>query len=128
MENLVALVTGADRGDRQTDHVPVGRCGRDRVRRLPRRRGQCVVEEIGGDARLLVVDVTDAASIDAAARQVGALDILVDNAGVSGDGKTADREDLSTFQCIYETNAFGVVAVTNAFVPGPRRSEHPRGS
>jgi NAD(P)-dependent dehydrogenase (short-subunit alcohol dehydrogenase family) len=89
-------------------------------------RGQCAVKEIGGDAQLLVLDVTDAASIDDAARQLGTLDILVNNAGVSGDDKTADREDPSTFRRIYETNVFGVVAVTNAFLPALRRSAHPR--
>ena len=41
------------------------------------------VKEIGGDARLLVLDVTDAASIADAARQAGSLDILVNNAGIS---------------------------------------------
>jgi len=82
--------------------------------------------EIGGDARLLVLDVTDAASIDDASRQVSTLDILVNNAGVSGDDKTADREDASTFRRVYETNVFGVVAVTNAFLPALRRSAHPR--
>jgi NAD(P)-dependent dehydrogenase (short-subunit alcohol dehydrogenase family) len=41
--------------------------------------------------------------------------------GVSGDDTTPDREDLATFRRIYETNAFGVVAVTNAFLPALRR-------
>ena len=70
--------------------------------------------------------MTDAASIDDAARRVGTLDILVNNAGVSGDDKMADREDVSTFRRVYETNVFGVVAVTNAFLPVLRRSAHPR--
>ena len=75
------------------------------------------MEEIGGDTRLLVLDVTDEASIADAARQVGTLDILVNNAGVSGDDKTPDLEDAGTFRRVYETNVFGVVAVTNAFLP-----------
>ena len=50
-------------------------------------RGERAVGEIGGDARLLVLDVTDAASIAAAARRAGTLDILVNNAGISGDGE-----------------------------------------
>jgi NAD(P)-dependent dehydrogenase (short-subunit alcohol dehydrogenase family) len=89
-------------------------------------RGERAVEEIDGDARLLVLDVTDAASIAAAARQAGTLDILVNNAGISGDGNTADREDVGTFRRIYETNVFGIVAVTNAFLPTLHRSAHPR--
>ena len=127
MENSAALVTGANKG-----------IGKEIARRLAAAglavwvgsrdaaRGERAVEEIGGDARLLVLDVTDAASIAAAARQAGALDILVNNAGISGDGKTADRDDVGTFRRIYETNVFGVVAVTNAFLPALRRSAHPR--
>jgi NAD(P)-dependent dehydrogenase (short-subunit alcohol dehydrogenase family) len=70
--------------------------------------------------------VTDDASIADAARQAGILDILVNNAGISGDAKTPDQEDTGTFRRIYETNVFGVVAVTNAFLPALRRSARPR--
>ena len=84
------------------------------------------MEEIGGGARLLVLDVTDAASITAAASQTGTLNILVNNAGISGDGQTADRDDASASGRIYETNVFGVVAVANALLPALRRSAHPR--
>jgi NAD(P)-dependent dehydrogenase (short-subunit alcohol dehydrogenase family) len=127
MENSVALVTGANKG-----------IGKEIARQLAAAglvvwvgsrhaaRGGRAVEEVGGHARLLVLDVTDAASIAAAARQTGTLDILVNNAGISGDGQTADRDDVSTFRQIYETNVFGVVAVTNAFLPALRRSAHPR--
>ena len=61
-------------------------------------RGERAAAEIGGDARLLVLDVTDAVSIAKAARQVGTLDILVNNAGISGDGQIADREDAGAFR------------------------------
>jgi NAD(P)-dependent dehydrogenase (short-subunit alcohol dehydrogenase family) len=89
-------------------------------------RGQRAVDEIGGNARLLVVDVTDAASIAAAAVQVEDLDVLVNNAGVMIDGKAATEADVDSFRRTYETNVFGVLAVTNAFLPALRRSAHPR--
>ena len=126
MDNLVALVTGASKG-----------IGREIARQLADAgltvyvgsrdgaRGERAVAEIGGDARLLVLDVTDDASIADAARQAGALDILVNNAGISGDDKTPDQEDAGTFRRIYQTNVFGVVAVANAFLPALRRSAHP---
>lgn len=127
MDNPIALVTGANKG-----------IGKDIARQLAdaghtvylgsrdAERGRRAAEEIGGDARPLVLDVTDASTIAEAARQVGALDILVNNAGVSGEGATADREDLDTLRRIYETNVFGVLAVTNAFLPVLRRSARPR--
>ena len=89
-------------------------------------RGQRAVEEVGARARLLVVDVTDAASISDAAAQVQELDVLVNNAGVMVDAKPATESDVDGFRRTYETNVFGVVAVTNAFLPALRRSAHPR--
>src|SRR6204780_2701534 len=127
MENSAALVTGANKGIGKEIARHLAAVGlvvwvgsRDAA------RGERAVEEIGGDSRLLVLDVTDAASIAAPVRQVSTLDILVNNAGISGDAKTADRDDVGTFRRIYETNVFGVVAVTNAFLPALRRSAHPR--
>jgi NAD(P)-dependent dehydrogenase (short-subunit alcohol dehydrogenase family) len=53
----------------------------------------------------------------AAARQVedrhGRLDVLVDNAGISGSG----RVDVDAVRAVFETNVFGVIAVTNAALP-----------
>jgi NAD(P)-dependent dehydrogenase (short-subunit alcohol dehydrogenase family) len=127
MDNSIALVTGANKGiGKEIARQLAGAGLTVYVGSRDAARGKRAVEEIGGDAQLLVIDVTDAASIAAAARQVDTLDILVNNAGIAGDGKTPDREDIHTFRRIYETNLFGVVAVTNAFLPALRRSAHPR--
>jgi NAD(P)-dependent dehydrogenase (short-subunit alcohol dehydrogenase family) len=127
MDNLIALVTGANKG-----------IGREIARQLAAvghtvyagsrdaARGEKAVAEIGGDVRLLVLDVTSAASVETAASRVPALDILVNNAGISGERRPVTDEDPDTFRRIYETNVFGVVAVTNAFLPALRRSAHPR--
>ena len=127
MDNSIALVTGANTGIGKEIARQLAGAGltvyagsRDAA------RGQQAVEEIGGDARLLILDVTDPASIADAASQIGALDILVNNAGISGQDKTPDQEEAGAFRRIYETNVFGVVAVTNAFLPALRRSAHPR--
>ncbi|GII43530.1 SDR family oxidoreductase [Planotetraspora phitsanulokensis] len=127
MNNSIALVTGANKGiGKEIARQLAGAGLTVYVGSRDAARGKRAVEEIGGDARLLVFDVTDAASIADAARQIDKLDILINNAGISGDDKTADREDVDTFRRIYETNVFGIVMVTNAFVPALRRSARPR--
>jgi NAD(P)-dependent dehydrogenase (short-subunit alcohol dehydrogenase family) len=127
VDKLAALVTGANKGIGQEIARQLADAGVTvYVGSRDAPRGEHAVEEIGGDTRLLVLDVTDAASIADAARQAPALDILINNAGISGDDKTPDQEDIDTFRRIYETNVFGVVGVTNAFLPVLRRSAHPR--
>lgn len=91
-----------------------------------REKGQRTVEALAMGTRLLMLDVTDASSIAAAAREVTELDILVNNAGISGIGRPAGEAEAAEFREVYETNVFGVVEVTNAFLPALRRSMHPR--
>jgi len=89
-------------------------------------RGAAAVAEIGERARLLVLDVTDAASVAAAAGAVDTLDVLVNNAGIGDDLRQAPETEPDSFRRIFETNVFGVVAVTNALLPALRRSAEPR--
>lgn len=126
MDGPVALVTGATSGigtyiARQLAErgwtVLVGARQRD--------RGVEVAERIGGHA--VHLDVTDADSIAQAAGRVSMLDVLVNNAGISVDTGTSVLEvELDAFRRTFETNVFGVVAVTNAFVPALRAAAHPR--
>ncbi|MER6125814.1 SDR family NAD(P)-dependent oxidoreductase, partial [Streptomyces sp. NPDC001795] len=127
MNDRTALVTGANKG-----------IGKHIARQLAEEgftvyvgsrdpgRGQRAVEEIGGDARLLVLDVTDTESIAEAAARVDRLDVLVNNAGISVSPAPAAEADVEEFRRTYETNVFAVIAVTNAFLPALRRSPHPR--
>jgi NAD(P)-dependent dehydrogenase (short-subunit alcohol dehydrogenase family) len=88
-------------------------------------RGEEAAAQIGGRAVLL--DVTDADTIAAAVETVPDLDVLVNNAGISLDtGSPVTETDVEVFRRTYETNVFGLVAVTNAFLPALRRSAHPR--
>lgn len=130
-DRRVALITGATRGigfevARQLGHhgltVILGardlERGGERVARL---------RTDGVDAEAVWLDVTDEASIAAAAESVSRrhaeLDVLVNNAGIVLDrGVPPSKVPLSTLRATYETNVFGPVAVTQAFLPLLRRA------
>ena len=76
----------------------------------------------GIDARALTLDVTDDASVRAAtdrlAGEVGALDVLVNNAGISiGTPARASEEPVADVRAMFEVNTFGPLRVTQAFLP-----------
>jgi len=66
--------------------------------------------------RILPLDVTDPGSIEAALDACGPLDVLVNNAGVGLMG-AFEVTPLSTVREVFETNTFGVMAVTQAVLP-----------
>jgi NAD(P)-dependent dehydrogenase (short-subunit alcohol dehydrogenase family) len=74
VDNSVALVTGANKGiGKEIARQPAGAGLIVYVGSRDAARGERPVEEIGGDARPLVIDVTDAATIAEAARRQGRL-------------------------------------------------------
>ena len=128
MNDYTALVTGANKGiGKEIARQLVAAGFTVHVGSRDPERGQQAVDEIGGGARLLVLDVTEATSVADAARQVEDLDVLVNNAGVMVDGLTRrPRRTWTTSADGAETNVFAVLAVTNAFLPALRRSARPR--
>ncbi|HEY1971876.1 MAG TPA: SDR family oxidoreductase [Pseudonocardia sp.] len=127
MNDSTALVTGANKGIGR--HIAAQLAAEGFTVLVGSRdaeRGRRAVQEIGPGARLLVLDVTDPASIEAAAAQVDRLDILVNNAGLMVDAHPAPAADVAGFRRTFETNLFAVLAVTNAFLPALRRSPAPR--
>ncbi|MDO1449731.1 SDR family NAD(P)-dependent oxidoreductase [Rhodocytophaga aerolata] len=77
------------------------------------------------------LDVTDQQSVDAARAQIGkktnVLDVLINNAGISGVlPQTALDAGIDNFKNVLETNLYGVVRVTQAFMDLLRKSPQPR--
>ncbi len=66
--------------------------------------------------RILPLDVTQPASISAALEAAGPIDVLVNNAGIGAMG-ALEATPMSRTREIFETNTFGVIAMTQAVVP-----------
>lgn len=89
-------------------------------------KGQRAAKELGSTARVVQLDVTDPSSVAAAVDQVAKLDILVNNAGVNPGGEDIAATNIGQLRTAYETNVFGLISVTQGFLPALRRSAHPR--
>ncbi|MDO9355075.1 MAG: SDR family NAD(P)-dependent oxidoreductase [Solirubrobacteraceae bacterium] len=111
------LITGANKG-----------LGREAARRLidlghdvwigarDEAAGQTTADALGG--RFVELDVTDDASVAAAREVVGAaggLDVLVNNAGISGENRSVLETVPSEMTAIFDTNVIGPARVTLAF-------------
>jgi NAD(P)-dependent dehydrogenase (short-subunit alcohol dehydrogenase family) len=120
----VTLITGANKG-----------LGYETTRRLiaegqtvymgarDAERGRAAASTLGG--RFVQLDVTDDASVEGALRSIddaeGRLDVLVNNAGVSSTGDVNGPIAMEVF----DTNAVGVIRVTQAALPLLQKSENP---
>jgi NAD(P)-dependent dehydrogenase (short-subunit alcohol dehydrogenase family) len=88
-------------------------------------RGEKAAADTG--ARFVQLDVTDPASVRRAADELDHLDVLVNNAGVvGGQAQAPGSTDLDVVRRAFETNVFGVIAVTDAVLPLLRESTHGR--
>lgn len=137
--NKIALITGANKGigfaiarqlGEQGITILMGARNKERGEAAARH-----LREHGIETHALQLDVTRQATIDAAAAWIeqtyGKLDILVNNAGINVE-LSEREEDLPTLPSqvaledlrkTFETNVFGVFAVTRAMLPLLRRAQ-----
>ncbi|CAL9664117.1 SDR family NAD(P)-dependent oxidoreductase [Streptomyces sp. Tu 3180] len=89
--------------------------------------GRKAADRLGAD--FVQLDVTDDASVDAAVKtlraRAGHLDILVNNAGILGEVTAPEDMTADQIRHVYETNVFGLVRVTHAFLPLLRKATAP---
>ncbi len=128
MDMRIALITGGNKG-----------LGRETARRLnglgykvyigvrDSQRGAEAAKALG--VAWLSLDVTDEASVQAAATRLTEierrLDVLVNNAGVSGSHKKAADLTGEDAETVFATNVIGPVRVMNAFIPLLQKSANP---
>ncbi len=144
-DKRVALVTGANQGVGlrvALELVANGLTVLVGSRNLE--RGKAAAKKIGPGAIALQLDVTDRASIAAAAKRIraefGRLDLLVNNAAISNTRRQAlglslreyakislaSNASLDEVRAVWETNVFGVLAVYQAMLPLLRESSDAR--
>lgn len=132
--NLVALVTGANKGiglQIAKDLAEQGFTVLLGCRNIE--NGEKAAKIIGESAHAVQLDVTNQSSIVFAAGRIenefGRLDVLINNAGISRPGASSDpfpsdmsfnnltTASLDDIRAVWETNVFGLIAVTQAMLP-----------
>ena len=143
-DKRIALVTGANQGvGRQVAEELVANGVTVLVGSRNFERGETAAKEIGPGVIALQLDVTDRASIAAAAERIrkefGRIDLLVQNAAISNTNKLPGQSvadyakttrpsnvSLDEVRAVWETNVFGVIAVYQAMLPLLRESSDAR--
>ena len=120
LEGISALVTGATSGIGRAAAEELGRHGAEViVHGRDADRGSAVVDAItaeGGKARFVAADLSHPDGVDDLVQQAGAVDVLVNNAGFSWNGPTAEL-DVATFDRLFAANVRAPYFLVAALAP-----------
>ena len=109
------LVTGASRGLGRALVVELKKRGHE-VIATARRIDDLADLEV---ANKVALDVTDPASVAAAAAASGAVDVVINNAAITVEGPL-EALPMDAVRSVFETNVFGALHVIQVFLPGMR--------
>lgn len=85
---------------------------------------QTLASDAGGRLSIGPIDIADEASITRAAADVGAVDVLINNAGIiGGEDQALETIDIEAWMNAFRVMAIGPFLVTRAFLPGLRRAQ-----
>jgi len=119
IDNSNALITGANRGIGKAILESLLAAGASKVYAAVRKpeSAQPLVEKYGDKVVPLQIDLTDPASITAAASQASDVQIVVNNAGILKNASPLDTHAIDVFQEEIDVNVFGLIRVAQAFAP-----------
>ena len=121
------LITGANKGlGKETARLLVAAGHAVWLGARDEDRGEAAADEIG--ARFVQLDVTDDVSVAAAFARIaamGGLDVLVNNAGIAKRAGGGEALDGPSALEVFDTNAVGIIRVTEAALPLLRHSDNP---
>jgi NAD(P)-dependent dehydrogenase (short-subunit alcohol dehydrogenase family) len=79
------------------------------------------------NVELLQIDVSNPASVEAASKKITELDVLINNAGISGGfPQLPGSLDMAAIREVFDTNFFGTIEVTQAFLGLLKKADEPR--
>jgi len=122
------LITGANKGIGFEVARQLGQLGyRVYLGSRDEQKAQEAVKQIDlPNVEFLKIDVSDASSVKQAAAKLEALDILINNAGIPGkQPQNISAVDIESAQEIFNTNYFGAIRTTQAFLPLLKQSDLP---